>query len=203
MQMDEAKKDKKFPKGCGAFMEDRSSRTNKYSGLKGPILGPRQKQMGGEGLLYTCPAVYIPFLKTYSGYFSSVLHRKPAATETLPSQLQPMSQCQGNLKMCQQTMESPTCSSKPSKKPFLSWVEAAGARNFWINQSLLHCSLNVFCWGEGHEQFVFSAPQRYTSKYIWGHWNWKTKFHSWLIFFSRWKCSSNCFLLFDLSISFG
>lgn len=66
MQMDEAKKNKKFPKGCGAFMEDRSSRTNKYSGLKGPNLGTRQKQMGGEGLLYTCPAVYIPFLKIYS-----------------------------------------------------------------------------------------------------------------------------------------
>lgn len=115
-------------------MAERSSRTNKHNDPKAPSLGPRQQKMGGEGLLHTCSAAYIPFLSNLL-LFSSLLAGGPGATWTLPSQVWPMSQNERSLKMCQQKVESrnllAVCSSKPSKKPVLNWAEGAGAWQFW------------------------------------------------------------------------
>lgn len=112
-------------------MEDRSNRTKKYNDPEAASLGPRQKQMGGEGLLYTCPAAYIPFLKVYSGYSLQCCRENLWPHGPSPPRY---SQCHSERetsKCVSKPWKVQTWSSKPSKKPFLSWVEVVGAWNFW------------------------------------------------------------------------
>lgn len=163
--------------------------------------------MGGERLLCTFPAAYVPFAKHPFWLFSSLMEREPEATRTLPSQVWPMSWHKRNLKMCQQNVESrnlsAVCSSEPSNKPVLNWAEGAGAWNFWnktITSPLLpKC---ILLRGGTGAVCLFSSSEIYIQISL-RLLEVENQISFLIDFFSRWKCSFNCFLVFDLSISFG
>lgn len=183
-------------------MEDRSSSTNKYNDPKAPSLGPRQKQMEGEGLLHTCPAAYIPFLKIYSGYSLQCCRENPWPHGPSPSNYGQHHSERETSKCVSKPWEVQTCSSKPTKKPFLSWAEGVGAWNFW-NKPITSPLLPKCVLLEGQDRNSLSFQLFRDTHSNMRSLELENQISFLIDFFSRWKCSSNCFLPFDLSISFA
>lgn len=202
VHLSEAKEDKKFPKGWVCLYGDRSSRTNKYSDPKAPSLGPWQKQMGGGRLLYTFSAAYFPFLKIYSGYSLQCCRENlwPHGP-SLPSNNKGHSE---TAKCVSKPWKAQTCSSKPPKKPFLSWVEAVGAWNFWnkpIPSPLLpKC---VLLEGRDRSSLSFQLLRDTHSNIFEVTGTRKPNFILDWFFSVDGNVHLIVFLLFDLSISFG
>lgn len=188
-------------------MAERSSRTNKHNDPKAPGLGPRQQKMGGEGLLYTCSAAYIPFLSNRS-YYS--LH-------CWQEDLGPHGPFPPRYGQCHKTREASKCVSKKWKVETyqLSVVQSHQRSLFWIERKvlvlgnsdikplLLHCYQKVFCWRGGTGAVcLFSSSEIYIQICL-RLLEVENQISFLIDFFSRWKCSFNCFLVFDLSILFG
>lgn len=190
-------------------MEERSSRTSKHNDPKAPSLGPRQQKMGGEGLLYTCPAAYIPVPNIRSCYSLHCWGEDLGPHGPFPPRygqchrMRQTSKCVTKMWKSRNTKNLlAACTSKPSKQPVLNWAEGAGGTSE-IKPSLLHCSQSVFCWRGGKGVVcLFSSSDIYIQICL-RLLEVENQISFLIDFFSRWKCSFNCFLVFDLSISFG